>query len=88
MKLFYKYVNNKQYIIKLVDDKFLVGSLDRCTKVFKPICSCEFYYQAYLVIEALKKIMRPRKYFYRGVDLWPEVTGRFLKRIVRTGLPG
>ena len=88
MKMLYQCVNDKQWMIKLVDGKFLVGSLNRRTGGFKPICSCEFYYQAYLIIEALKDFMSPRKYFYKGVDLCPEATASFLKLTAKTDLLG
>jgi len=80
--------HDEEWAIKYVDDKFLVGSRNRRTQVFEPICSCEFYYQAYLVIEALKHFIYARNYSYRGVDQCPEATASFLKQTAKTVLPG
>ena len=80
-------VNNKEWAIKLVDDKFMVGALCQETNGFDSICSCESYDQADLIWAALKHYIYAKNYSSKGVGGCPGVIGISLKRIVRTGLP-
>jgi len=88
MKHLNREVNNKQWAIKLVNDKFTVGVLSQETNGFDPICSCEFYDQADLICAALKHYIYAKNYSNKGVGECPRVTGKFSKPTVRMGLPG
>jgi len=81
-------VTGKQWIIKIVDDKFLVGALNPRTKVFDPICSCESYFQAELILMALDHYIYAKNYSSRGVAGCPGGTVKNLKRTVKMGIPG
>jgi len=79
---------NKKWEIKLVDDKLMVGVLDKETYEFNPICSCESYDQADLVWVALKYYIYAKNYSSKGVVGCQRVTGKFSKPTARMGLPG
>ena len=78
----------KEWAVKLVNDKFMVGVLGQETHEFEPICSCEFYDQAELICAALKHYIYAKNYSGKGVGGCRRVTGKFSKPTARMGLPG
>ncbi len=88
MKWLNKDGTNKQWIIKIADDKFLVGALNRRTRVFDPICSCEYYFQAEIILEALNHYIYAKNYTSKGVAGCPGATANYLKRTAMTVIPG
>lgn len=67
---------NKQWIIKIVGDDFLVGVLDQKNKAFEPICKCEFYDQADLVVAALGHYIYAKNYSSREAGGCQKVIGK------------
>ena len=80
--------DNKKWEIKSVDDKFMVGVLNKKTFEFDPICSCESYDQADLVWAALKDYIYAKNYSSKGVGGCQRVTGKVSKPTARMVLPG
>jgi len=80
--------NSKQWVIKIVNDDFLVGVLDRKNKKFDPICRCEFYDQADLIRAALEHYIYAKNYASKGVGGCLKATAQYLRQTPMTDLPG